>query len=222
MKAKPISLTDLIDDETEFSILITVYTFKSLNLKQLSTLMEIPESTLLRKMKDLIKYEVLVLDNHATMEKRGKYYCLSDDIQHMIDTQDFQPVVLSKDGKEKFYQTLQKARSAMMGISGINFQLAKITSKFFEALPEMGLKVKEKKIIVSASHMILNFKTLDQMHEYNELFKEFFQKIEKFEKQKNTPQEYVHTFHSFSSPIGLIQSTKFIEKLNQVQKQSKS
>lgn len=215
MKAIPISLIDLIDDETEFSIIITVSTFKSLNLKQMSALMDIPESTLLRKLKDLIKYEVLVLDNRATMERRGKYYCLSDKVQFMMDTQNSKNLKLEMDEIDEVQDVLRKARVIFLSISGINNQLAKITSKFLDVMPEMVFKVKEKQTILGASHRILNFNSTEQIKEFDQIYTDFIQKIKKFEKQNNTPQKYEHTFYSFSWPIGLINTTDFLYRLKE-------
>ena len=221
MKTKPTSLTDLITDVTEFSIIITLYTFQSLNLKQMSALMDIPESTLLRKLKDLIKYEVLALDNQATLERRGKYYCLSKNVQIMIDSQDFEPIKLKNEGMKENPETLRKAQLAMVGISGINYQLARITSKFFDVMPEIAFQAKEEKIKIGSSHSVLNFNSRDQIIEFSQIYTDFLQKIEKFENQKEAPPHFIHTFHTFSCPVGILNSNEFLEKLGESQKKSK-
>lgn len=85
MNTTPTTLIDLLDDDTEFSIIMALYSFKSLNLKQVSKFLDIPESTLLRKLKNLIKYQVIELDQETTLSHRGKYYTLTSKIQLILD-----------------------------------------------------------------------------------------------------------------------------------------
>ncbi|UYP47341.1 hypothetical protein NEF87_003626 [Candidatus Lokiarchaeum ossiferum] len=221
MKAKPVSLNDLIDDETEFSILITLYTFRSLNLMQLSGLLDIPESTLLRKMKDLIRVKTIVLDNQATIEKRGKYYCLSDYIQKLIDSQDFESIKFKQENWIEAQKKIHLAANAVVGISSINHQLAKISAKFMQTMPEKTSKNIGQEAVFTSSHTILNFKSKEEIKEFKQLHENFLKQIEKFEHLENNQTHYKHTFHSFACPVGFLTSNEFIKKLgnNQRKKQ---
>ncbi|MHA1619736.1 MAG: hypothetical protein ACTSVZ_10685, partial [Promethearchaeota archaeon] len=89
MKANPEKLIDLISDKSEFIIIVSLHMFSSsMNLKKISEVTDIPESSALRKIKVLISQGHIILDQNATVAKRGKFYRISDKIISILDSEE--------------------------------------------------------------------------------------------------------------------------------------
>jgi len=211
MNIIPTNLIDLLEDDTEFSIIMALYSFKSLNLKQFSKFLDIPESTLLRKIKILIKYQVIELDQETTLSHRGKFYALKPKIQFILDQNphDHKSRPATKDDiKTK----IQKKKHLFVALSSINLQFAKILSQYIQIDPEI-MTNKEKRGAISSQLSILHFQSQEEIIEFKEILGDFQKKIDKFEKNKMGNPKFNYSFHYFACPVGLLTSQNSIDKL---------
>ena len=67
----------LLENEIQYGIVTTLSIFGSLNQRQVSFLINKPEPTIFRHMKQLIARDFLELDSKKTSSHRGQFYCLS-------------------------------------------------------------------------------------------------------------------------------------------------
>ena len=76
----------LVEDETEYSIVTTLQWYNSLNLKKISTMIGKPESTTLRYIRRLKKEGVIEFDSEKSEDSWGKYYKLSSDVKTIYES----------------------------------------------------------------------------------------------------------------------------------------
>ncbi|NPD89313.1 MAG: hypothetical protein HGN29_11355 [Asgard group archaeon] len=208
MNSTPTDIIGLLEDETEFSIIIALFTFKSQNLKHLSRLLDIPESTLLRKLKNMIKNQIIMLDQETTINRRGKFYTLTPKVKRILDTPPSKPNDTAEDNR---IFKIRKSR-LYIAISSINLQLAKMLARYIQIDPEIMTR-KEKQGATSSQHTILNFQTLEEIYDFRKILQDFYRKIEKYEKTEEGEPRFKYSFHHLACPIGLLSSQETIDKI---------
>ena len=76
---------NLFRNEIMFSIFTTIELYGSLNLRKIAKLMDKPEPTVYRHLKQLLDEDFLVLDSEKSTLRKGKFYILSAPFQSFSD-----------------------------------------------------------------------------------------------------------------------------------------
>jgi len=71
-------LKEIVQDFDKFAVIAALETYESLNLKELSLLLQKPRTTLLGHIKILLEDHLIEIDSRTTAEKWGKFYKLTE------------------------------------------------------------------------------------------------------------------------------------------------
>lgn len=183
-------------------IIVCLKMFHSLNLKRISELTGISESTALRKVRGLLEEKHIILDNDATLEHRGKYYRLSQQICNILDQTDtpsykFKEEVQNDPDRIK----LPKMLAGIEALTNLNASLFRIFSQYFKLKYQKQNQKLTVFPLISMSMVNLQLDTEDDRKEYSQYFHEFLQKIEKFVLPAKSGKLENHNFFCSVFPI---------------------
>lgn len=207
MKANPEYIIDLVDDPSEFIILICLNMFPpSLNLKKISEFTNIPESSALRKIKELIKKGGIILDQDATMQKRGKFYKSSNKVTQILEKDEersLNPVKEQAGDDEKRVKVLS-ILDVFGALANFNSSMIRVAIRYLSTKsksfdPNM---IEEGKIAFSLTMMKLSLESKEEKREFLDMYMDFQKKIKKFEKKKDMRHSANHSFFTSIHPIG--------------------
>jgi len=68
-------MLDLLDDDMGFLMFLLLRDYGSLNLKQITQILDAPKTTVHRKIREFVSKGLLELDDKKTLEKPGMFYC---------------------------------------------------------------------------------------------------------------------------------------------------
>ncbi|TFH30938.1 MAG: hypothetical protein E4G98_01100 [Promethearchaeota archaeon] len=206
MKANPEKLIDLIDDKTEFIILVCLHMFpSSLNLKKISDYTDIPESSALRKIKDLISLGHIVLDQSATMTNRGKYYKLSDRLIQIMDNEEDDSFNFKKSQlDDKKISAILSLADAFEALTSLNNSMTQLFARNFKTQIK-DLEQIKKSSTLHLSMMELSLQNKTEIDEVNEIFIEFSTKLKKFHRKAHPDGPPNHNLFFSIYPIGEIE-----------------
>ncbi|MHA1520973.1 MAG: hypothetical protein ACTSRK_12390 [Promethearchaeota archaeon] len=211
MKVNPSQLLDLIQDSQEFAILVALDMFSSLNLKKISILTGISESTALRKIRDLLGGGHITLDIPATTEKRGKYYNISDNIENILTHQiEDDSVEFNRDDFESLSELEQKQQTqniisviqALSSLAELNSSMVQVFSQHLVKILNSGILPQKEKLFLTMSMMNFTMETLEKREEFGQYLQEFMKKIKKFETPKGKQKKGNFNFYIAIYPIG--------------------
>jgi hypothetical protein len=188
MDQPPESMLDLVADEDELGIILAIDTFGSLNLKGLSYIIDMPESSALRRVKELLKYDVITIDAKETAQSRGKFYCLTDRTKNLLQG-DFNEQVPTFDKDEDKIKYIQRMATAMKSLASFNTILNNFTVKYLDEIAQSDRLLTIKDDFISSSLMEFCFKNKEEMEEFTEIYSQFHKDVQKFhtedEEEKN-------------------------------------
>jgi predicted ArsR family transcriptional regulator len=142
-----------------FGIIISLRLYGAMNLKALSNILQVGETTILHQIKNLIKEELLVLDASATVKQRGKFYTLSEISISLLN-------YIEKQESDEFKEKSLKLNSNTSEKDILKHTVNKFTGSDLES------KLSIARMLITMSHQIQNLsinKLKDTIEEINQL-----------------------------------------------------
>lgn len=197
-------IVDLLQDEFYFAIITSIKFFGPLNLKILAKVFKKSEATTSRKIKDLVKNDMLVLDNEISSKRWGKFYKLTPKMHHIIASYENFEVDVKNPQKTMDFGIVLRYISNMFNTI-IEFSSYYITKLASRAIREDATLEGQQNSLnqINVSFYDLFFDDMSQMEEYNRILFDFQQKIKKFRQPHDNPK-YHKFVGNLSAPLNRI------------------
>ena len=191
-----IEFQKIFDDVLKLSMVIMLYMLNSLNLKQLSIILEKPEATLFRRIKPLLTTGIIQLDVEKSSEQWGKFYKITPSIRPL-----FQDININYGKNENNFSNILILSKKLQAVGNLAMNLANNTARMIHLQNYQNDLIHHKlSLFTLCKHF--HFDSPNDIEEFNTDLNEFLAKIKKFE-QKNLSKDSIssHLFYISMSPL---------------------
>lgn len=188
----------IFDDEIKLSMVIVLNLYNSLNLKQLSIILEKPEATLFRRIKPLLTAGIIQLNVEKSSQNGGKFYELTPSIRPLL-----QDTMINYGKNENDFSGIKASilSKKFQAVGNLAMNLANTTARMLSNQDYQNELIDHKlSLFTICKH--LHLETSDDITEFQTDLDEFLEKIQKFEqKYLSKDSNSSHLFYFSINPL---------------------
>ncbi len=211
-------IINLFKDETKANILFIIDMFGPLNLQMIHKLLQMPKSTVLGHLREMVNENLIQLDSDATEKKTGKFYAITKQIKDLVDKDD-ENITLTKGSLKKLglpiKEAVRRVANAQRTIGYQAYLISRLTAQhiensihIFEMLnknPDDKLTEEQKMTVQSALGGImgsiyeLGIDSSEEFIDLKKIIDDFGEKLKKYTKSKRKHSKHTILMYLISS-----------------------